>query len=346
LEALSVRKQQILRDALSQAGLRGDSSSTATFPKSGFRERVDLMIENSQLGYLSNNSELRSVFQLKECELLTEPLMDWVLDFQKTMPQVRKGSVRLRVSPSGLRGIWLDFSNLDVAELLKRETELQALLAAGVAVEIGQKRKRLRRVPDLGLKLRDPEAETWTETFIAGEAVSLFSLIGNFTQTGRWAHQLMSAWVEKSLESASRVIEFGSGIGTLTLPAAGSGRSVLACEVDALAIECLQKTISTVGRLNIEILRGDFQLQVKNISGSFDAFLVNPPRSGLGSFINTIAHLPELPRQGLYMSCYLESFVKDALELQKLGYTISSAEILDQFPWTNHFEILANFSRD
>jgi 23S rRNA (uracil1939-C5)-methyltransferase len=336
-EDLGAKKQQRLRQSLIEADIFAELQIPLLQPEAGFRERVDLIFENGKLGYFQKHS--KSSFSVTECELLTPELLQWVLDFQKIQWPIKKGSVRLRVSPTGQRGVWLDFANLDVALLLKQEIDLLSLLKQNVVVEIGQKRKRLR-FTEQGLKLKEPHAESWTETFREGQAHALNCLVGNFTQTGRWANQRMAEWVQRNLDAETSVIEFGSGVGTLTIPAAAQKRFVLACEMDELACESLKKSSQD---LKIEIFQGDFQKNIFSRTESFHSFLINPPRSGMGNFAQTLKTLPTLPQNGLYVSCYLESFLKDAKELKILGYQLANVMILDQFPWTEHFEILAAF---
>ena len=344
-QALEHKRSQ-LEQGLRSSSLLPGSQNTDLIPIGpyGFRNRVDLIWSEGNLSFYDGN---RQTFPLDACPLLTPALNEFFEKVRNFPFPMKKGSLRLRMSPTGLRGIWLDLANLDVKELFEEKNLLQKLSEIAV-VEIGQRRKSLvfeGEVP----KLRDPAFHSWTETFVSGRAVPLFSSVGSFSQTGTEANQKISAWIESVLDQmgVQSVIEFGSGTGTLTFPAAGRSRSVLACENDQLALLGLRQTLEQNPDFKdrIEIFPGDFQQKKFTIKNNYDTFLINPPRSGMGKFHQTLSQLPQLPSYGIYMSCFLDSFLKDALELKKLGYQLEKLAIVDQFPFTDHFEILSSWIR-
>jgi 23S rRNA (uracil747-C5)-methyltransferase len=68
-----------------------------------------------------------------------------------------------------------------------------------------------------------------------------------------------------------------------------------------------------------------------------DIILVNPPRRGLGeSICRQVLDLN--PKKIIYSSCNHESLISDLKLLS--GYDISSVELFDMFPQTEHFETL------
>src|SRR5207248_3100271 len=125
----------------------------------------------------------REVVDLQECPMMTEPLENWFKEFHKRAPPIKKGSVRLRVSPQGERGVWLDFANQDVKKLFDEKTYLQ-WLSENAFVEIGQRRKALVW-RDGQPKLVDPVLKPWFETYDANlQAIPLYGPVGGFSQTG------------------------------------------------------------------------------------------------------------------------------------------------------------------
>jgi tRNA/tmRNA/rRNA uracil-C5-methylase (TrmA/RlmC/RlmD family) len=113
-------------------------------------------------------------------------------------------------------------------------------------------------------------------------------------------------------------------------------------ENDPFALEGLKHTQEWVKenldlQLNLKIRRGDFQRvsQEKLQDSSFDTLLVNPPRSGLMKSAELISRQKNL----IYVSCSAESAHRDHLIL-KNHYDLKELIILDQFPWTTHFELI------
>ncbi|RYZ65684.1 MAG: hypothetical protein EOP05_20240, partial [Proteobacteria bacterium] len=218
----------------------------------GSRDRIDLMIDQRtgvyKLGFFD---QFRTgLVDLQGCPQLSPALEKWLQEFRQFRFPIQRGSVRLRVSPSGEKGVWLDFANVDIKTLLDERVLLDSLRAVAV-VEIGQKRKRLVE-KDGRLKLEDPELAPWFETYSGDRKIPLYAMIGSFTQPGFGVNRALigetlrlSEKISTALPSGrlGRVAEFGSGIGNFTLPLALASDHVDAYEVDTLALEGLSRTL-------------------------------------------------------------------------------------------------------
>jgi 23S rRNA (uracil1939-C5)-methyltransferase len=323
---------------------------------SGLRDRVDYMFERHShgmsLGLLSpfQDGQNRFVADLKNCPQLTPSLNLWLKEFRETLkfiPEfVKKGSVRLRVSPAGLRGVWLDFSNENIRDLLLETTFLSKLLAVS-KIEMGQKRKRVEFMGEK-LKLTDANSEIWFETYDSkGESIPLFSHIGSFTQPGFLANRSLLKWIHGELVKIKpkTSLELGAGIGNFTF-ALAEHSTVQVLESDELALESLKKSLKHKGPATDHVLieKRMFHQVKKESLASFDLWLADPPRSGLQTLLDDLDPAT-LPDHFIYISCYLESFQKDLGKLTQYGYTPVSVAILDQFPQTEHFEILVHLGK-
>lgn len=335
----------------------------------GLRDRADLMIDTRggsyKLGLFSRDRS--GIADLSECPQMSLELEAWLKEFRKVQIPVQRGSIRLRVAPTGLRGVWLDLANVDVKKLLDERSVLDQLRSMAV-VEIGQRRKRL--VEREGqLKLADPVFEPWFETYIETPAnkeqpVSLYCSIGSFTQPGFKANRaligevrkLLSVAIDKTKSSAKTktAVEFGSGIGNFTLPLASLFDHVHAYEVDRLATEGLRRSLTEHSlETKVTIHEGNYQAEQKATKkhsldfANVDLVLVDPPRSGLMNFLNPLESLSphERPSQFLYVSCFAESFVADSARLIQMGYEPHLISIVNQFPQSRHYEIVALFQR-
>ena len=73
---------------------------------------------------------------------------------------------------------------------------------------------------------------------------------------------------------------------------------------------------------------------------NFSHVLVDPPRAGLDSnVINLINKFENI----IYISCNYETYIRDLDKLR--DYKIQNIEIFDQFPNTNHLEIVSLISK-
>jgi len=319
----------------------------------GLRDRVDLMLDRrgsgkQRLGLFDRFKT--GIVDLEGCPQLSPELEAWLADFRRLSFPIERGSVRLRVGPAGQRGVWLDFANADVKMLLDEDRLLRELLGRA-AVEIGQRRKRLV-LKEGRLKLVDPVLEPWFETYLGEKPAPLYCAIGSFTQPGFRANRaLVNEAMKPVLASgARRVIEFGSGIGNFTLPLAHTADRVDAYEVDGLALQGLKMAAAQQAELGVERLKiheGNFQGEKSGGVGFAEADLVfvDPPRSGLMKFLDPLVHLARRPRDFVYVSCFAESFALDAARLASFGYRLRTIAIVDQFPQSRHYEIVASFRR-
>lgn len=317
----------------------------------GLRDRTDLMIDrrglSPRLG-LFNRFQTGLVY-LEGCPQLSPRLEHWLQDFRKIEIPVERGSLRLRVAPDGRRGVWLDLANVDIKRLLDERTLLSRLNELAT-IEIGQKRKRLIE-REGRLKLGEPELEPWFETYLEdGRVIPLYCAIGSFTQPGFRANHALVAEVRSQVTGiqAQRALEFGAGIGNFTLPLASICESVDVFEVDALALEGLDRSLRAAGASEkVTIHSGNFQISRAasvDFSGA-DLIFVDPPRSGLMGFLDPLVEIDraQRPPHFIYVSCFTESFARDSMRLRELGYHPVACAIVDQFPQSRHFEIVARF---
>lgn len=331
------------------------------------RDRVDLVID----GRSSENPELkdqnqddltlktqskvgiydrkRHVVDIEECNQMSSPLQSWFQEFRSDLPNIRLGSVRLRVSPDSRKGVWCDFANKDVKFLLEERSWFERLLEKSV-VEVGQRRKRLRRIGDL-LKLQDPQNENWFLTFDSeSNPRPLYTTIGGFTQPGFETNRILIRELVAILKKtqASKWLEMCAGSGNLTVPLATLKTFVYATEFDSQALEALEKTVhenSLTQKIHISsvnLYRPSPQAQ--RVLNEVEGILVDPPRSGLGVFLDQLETLARKPRDFVYVSCFPETLALDLKRLIDLGYEIREIRGVDQFPQTKHCEFIVSLA--
>ena len=215
-------------------------------------------------------------------------------------------------------------------------------------MEIGQRRK-VPRLVNGQFKLQDPELQIWFQTWLQDKPVDLFCHIASFTQPSLRANHLIADQLREWMMEIGpqRILEFGSGIGNLSIPMLEFATTFTACELDALSIEGFQKTLNHHGlESRVEFLVGDFQKNRNLDFTKYDLALCNPPRSGLKDFVLPILENPsKAPSFLIYMSCFPESLVYDLERLKTANYEIKKISIVDQFPQTKHYEVLTLLQR-
>lgn len=353
-EQLNLKKQTFQSLLLSSLVITEDSYipfEALSAGAKGLRDRLDFSWQNGRLGLYKANS--REILDLSHCPQLSPRLQEFYQEFRKIRWPLEKASFRLRISPQGEWGTWIDCANIEIKNLLDEQTLLKRLLEKSF-VEMGQRRKVLIATPE-GLKLKDPQHLPWFTTWGGEQEISLYCQVASFTQPSHLANRLITDLIQQWIKDIDqpRIIEFGSGIGNLTLPAAMNAQSLLACEVDQLALSGLEMSLENLPdslrhiREKIKIFRGDFQRKIQQSFQNFDLILANPPRSGLMNFLNPLSELKlqERPQYFLYMSCFPESMVQDLVKLKEYGYALEKVALIDQFPQTQHYEVIGLLQR-
>lgn len=301
-------------------------------PNDRVRDRADLVWEEGRLGLYKLNE--RTVIDIETCAMMTPALEDFFKLYRSVKPPIRKGSVRLRVSPKGERGVWLDFANQDVKTLFE-EKEYLRWLSSVAFVEIGQRRKKLIWKEGQP-KLADPELKAWFET--AG-GLPLYGPVGGFSQAGFEANRaLTGAVLELARESGLRDwVELFCGNGNFTKALAREGFAVEAVEMDELALEGLKKDLPS----QVTVSRADVYLKTKSLPKLAErGLLVDPPRAGLRESLEIV--LAQKPPAIIYVSCFTDTFLAD---VERLGYRRAKLLGVNQFPHSPHTEWVALLTR-
>jgi 23S rRNA (uracil1939-C5)-methyltransferase len=318
-----------------------DQIEFKSFGECGLRSRMDFVLDEKRFGLYSHQT--KKIEDLPICLQLTPELQHLYTQFRALpFPQL-KGSFRLKVSPKNHYGLWLDFSNVDIHALLQNP-ELMDRLTQLASVEMGQKHKIVGRKKKTEWGLLAPQFFEWTESRLRGQKVSLVSTVASFSQPSH----ISNAWIVTQIESLiklarpQKILEFGSGFGNLSFPALYNDSVHLTClEFDSLSTQALKHNVEQhqVSQ-QVIIQQGDFR---KNLAGNldYDFVLVNPARNGVGQLFDTFEKYQKPPTQILYMSCYPETLFIDSQKLQKLGYSLTQLKIVDQFPQTQHMEVIS-----
>lgn len=313
------------------------------------RERFDFIIKDKKVGLTDKD---RNFIPIQECLQLTPKLQQAFDLLTQADFNIRIGTIRLRASSRDQiqkYGLWLDFANNDIKNLLIEKNILKKL-SENFFIEVGQKKKCLdvSTFEKEQIKLADPKMQPWFHTYNykTNTPIDLNCAVSSFTQpsavTAKLMTDIIAGWMHAPAQS---VWEFGCGIGQYTFSLLSLGHNVHVFENDEFALTCVKETAIHNHLLEkLTIHAGDFQRpQNLEINEKPDVVLVNPPKSGLKSFTQNViaAH----PKKIIYVSCYPESLRTDSEIFFQNNYKITNAHIVDQFPQTNHFEVVMLFER-
>ncbi|MFN8845298.1 MAG: methyltransferase, partial [Bdellovibrionales bacterium] len=271
-------------------------------------------------------------------------------DFRELKLPPLKGSFRLKVSPQNRRGAWLDFSNLDIQALLQNSEWMTALTDLSI-VEMGQKHKIVGRKKTGDWGLFSPEFFEWNESLYQGKIIPLASTVASFSQPSHTSNHWIVSQIYQMIAEIKphHILEFGSGFGNLSFPALYNNQVHLTClEYAPLSTAALKHNFDKYKIQNqVTIHQGDFRKKMTDWQ-DYDFLLLNPARNGVGSlfdsFLDDLKKIKK-PASVLYMSCYPETLFLDSQKLKQQGYRLTQLKIADQFPQTEHMEVISLWQR-
>lgn len=167
---------------------------------------------------------------------------------------------------------------------------------------------------------------------------------GAFLQATSEGEAALVAAVCEIASGAGQVADLFSGCGTFSLPLAQTAE-VLAVESDAQMVQALdQGWRGALGLKPVTAAARDLFRRplLPDELAKFGAVVLDPPRAGAA------AQVAELGRAQVariaYVSCNPVTFARDARVLVDAGYEIDWIQVVDQFRWSAHTEMVASFT--
>ncbi|MDD3265818.1 MAG: 23S rRNA (uracil(1939)-C(5))-methyltransferase RlmD [Burkholderiales bacterium] len=170
-----------------------------------------------------------------------------------------------------------------------------------------------------------------------------------FTQVNSVINEAMVSLAIDMLDAKDNevVADFFCGIGNFTLPIATSAKQVIGIEgSDALVKRAKENAMHNgldkkVAYQVCNLFTIDDKW-LKNL-GSFDKWLIDPPRDGAMELVKSITS-DTAPKRIVYVSCNPATLARDAdILVNTHGYTLLKSGVMNMFPHTSHVESIALF---
>ncbi|WP_146584456.1 class I SAM-dependent RNA methyltransferase [Puniceibacterium confluentis] len=167
---------------------------------------------------------------------------------------------------------------------------------------------------------------------------------GAFLQATPEGEAALWSAVQEITRGASRVADLFAGCGTFALRLAETA-TVHAVEGEAAMLQALDEgKRNAQGLKPLSIERRDLfrNPMLPEELARFGAVVIDPPRAGAQAQVEQIA-LARVPRVA-HVSCNPVSFARDCATLVAAGYRLDWVQVVDQFRWSTHAEIVASLS--
>ena len=324
-------KVDIVRSALASQGLQTEFLPIITSPPRS-RRRATFSARRTKsgvlLGFHARASDM--LVSVPQCQVVHTDLLAAfpALESLVKIGGSRSGEISLTVTRS--------LGGLDVS------------VTGGKPIESGLAMELARIVEAFGLARL-----TWNGEGVALRTMPMQKLgralvslpPGAFLQATAEGEAALLQCVTNAVGSARRIVDLFAGVGTFALPLTQHAE-VHAVEGDAAMVAALEKgwrQAEGLRRLTVET-RDLFRrpLEADECKG-FDAVVIDPPRAGAEAQFATLAKsgVPVIAS----VSCNPVTFARDAKSLVQAGYALSSVQVIDQFRWSSHVELVGRFDR-
>lgn len=167
---------------------------------------------------------------------------------------------------------------------------------------------------------------------------------GAFLQATREGEAALVTAAQEIVGDAKSVVDLFAGCGTFSLPMAETAE-VHAIEGEAAMMKTLDRgwrEAQGLKRVSVET-RDLFRNPLMTEDLRYEAAVIDPPRAG------ALAQTAELARSDVariaFVSCNPVTFARDAKILVDAGYNLDWVQVVDQFRWSSHVELVGAFTR-
>ncbi|MBT8412704.1 MAG: RsmD family RNA methyltransferase [Boseongicola sp.] len=167
---------------------------------------------------------------------------------------------------------------------------------------------------------------------------------GAFLQSTAEGEAALLASVQDALGGAGKILDLFAGCGTFALPLS-LGAEIHAVEGEQALLDALDAGWRhATGSKRVTIERRDLfrRPMTPDEIERFDAIVIDPPRAGAEAQVTEIAAAKV--QRVASISCNPVTFARDAALLTNSGYKLNWIDIVDQFRWSTHIEIVAELT--
>ena len=323
-------KQGLVQKALGSHGLEPDMRPIVTSPANS-RRRATLAVRRTKKGAMAGFHARASdvITQIPECQLLRPSILAGIPLAEELAIQGSSRKAALAVTLTCARaGLDVSVTGGKALDGPLQQTLAQVAQAYGVA--------RLSWQGEV-IAMSAPPAQVFGVAQVVPPS-------GAFLQATQEGESALLAAVCEIAGEASHIADLFAGCGTFSLPLAGLGE-VLAVEGDAGMVEALdQGWRKSTGLKHVTAEARDLFRRplLPDELARFGAVVLDPPRAGAAAQVAELAKA-QVARIA-YVSCNPITFARDAKALVDAGYALDWVQVVDQFRWSAHTELVASFS--
>ncbi|HEV8390815.1 MAG TPA: class I SAM-dependent RNA methyltransferase [Dongiaceae bacterium] len=330
-------KIDLVRQALGHRGLALPKRLETVFVPRATRRRAEFAAAKQGaeilLGFHASGSS--AIVNQLECPILVPALSELEPRLRGALRALlREGEGADVLATESLTGIDLLISADDAPNAARRQALVRFAADSNVA-RIGWQAKR--GTPEPIALLQSPQVRF-------GEVLVDLPM-PSFLQPSAAGEAALKGAILAMIGKPKRIVELYAGCGTFTFDLAKIGKvhAVEGSKPALAALDQAAKRAQLSGRITTEARDLEHAPLTFQELKTCDALVFDPPRAGAKAQSEMLAKARVKRIVGI--SCNPATFARDARALVDGGYDLTAMTIVDQFIWSSHVELVAEFRR-
>lgn len=330
-------KLDLVRQALRHHGLDLPARVQSVFLPAGTRRRAEFAARRKDGTVALGFQEARGhrIVDQRQCPILVPALATLVAPLRDALGDLLSEGQAIDILVTAT-GTGLDLGI--AADRAPTQRQRQALAAFAEARNVARITWRGNRgSADPIVMLRPPQ--------VAFDGVPVDLPSPSFLQPSEAGEAALRAALLGYIGKPKRIAELFAGSGSFTFALAKLGR-VHAVEGSKLSLQALEEAARRAQvshRITVETRDLDGAPLTLPELKPFDAVVFDPPRAGAKAQSEILAR-SKVPHV-IAMSCNPATFARDARALTDGGLSMTALTVVDQFIWSPHVEVVADFRR-
>lgn len=319
-------RKEILKDIFMQNGIDISDKLKVLYDRD-FNYRARFQLNDGGLSERKSNV----IIPVKECLCAEKSINEWLKNTDASLRP--KGRIHLFGSEYVLKN-----GQNDTKVCLAKEearSPVKGIVTKGGAKGKKPKFKENRYFSGTTLS---PENKV---TVKIGEKELSFDVRG-FFQSNLFVFEKVVKLICDSLVPGERVLDMYAGCGSISAFLADKFNHVTLVEHNRDALVFAEENMAGKNHTSFGFSGANWVKNCSQTASSFDACVVDPPRSGMEKEVSDYLCRSGIP-QIRSLSCDPATHARDCAKLIKAGYSLEAVYLLDFYPNTSHIESLAVF---
>ena len=290
------------------------------------------------LGFISKFGEI--VIDLQTCKILEKDLLHLYRQLNDNLKKSLNKNINFKIQVNLVHNgsdIVFDLPKGSYKKIFKVDNLISDLIPLNVLRVSFKEGKRIFSIPLHG-QVRNKLGVLNNKTIFS------FPPPGGFLQPTKSGETEIIKYVLSAVKGSKKVADLFCGSGTLSIPISENAE-IICVDSNIDSLSGLKNGLKFYNKIDKNKVFHQNLLLIplsNEVLKKMDSIVINPPAKGAFKQVKEI--IKSSVKIVVYVSCNINTFERDAKVLLNNGYELEWLKPIDQFPNTNHLEIVSKFN--